>query len=249
MADLFSTAAAAISLVDVALKSAREIQNIIASIKGAQSSLFKALETICEVQGLLEGIQSLEADYQKASTPHVNPQILSRIRRNVKSINEDLMTLRVKIEEPIFATDSRFRRLSKALRFHNNERSIAKVCSQIEQKMRWINHDLTVIGRQSDLFQIGQLRTANDNTQLVVRGQTQFRDDTLGMLRSNAAVSQQLLNQQQHTHINMLDGHAQIRADIRYLQPGWLQNIPQILLHEGSASDATEILSITVMRM
>lgn len=54
MAEPFSTAAAAIGLVDVVIKSAREISNIIASLRDAPEELLYACERVYEVQNLLE---------------------------------------------------------------------------------------------------------------------------------------------------------------------------------------------------
>ncbi|KAL1635923.1 hypothetical protein SLS58_010028 [Diplodia intermedia] len=247
MADPFSTAAAAISLVDIAIKSAREIRSLIASIKDAPNALRQVQQTVCEIQRLLEVVRPLVDAYRSSSLPHIDPQSLSSIHFNVRSINEDLTTLRA-VTEPIFATDSRSRRLLKSFRFHKRKPMIDEARSRMGYRVALIQGTLSAIGRSNDLFQIGQVRTANDNTQLVIQGQTQLRDDTVGMLHSSAAVSQQLLHQQQTTHVNMLDGNAQIRAAIHSLQPSLLQNIPQILLHEGSASDATATLS-TVHRL
>lgn len=56
MAEPFSAAAAAIGLVDVTIKSAREISNLIASLKDASETLRHTHEVVCEVQRLLEDL-------------------------------------------------------------------------------------------------------------------------------------------------------------------------------------------------
>ncbi|OJD40623.1 uncharacterized protein BKCO1_1000608 [Diplodia corticola] len=244
MADPFSTAAAAISLVDVALKSAREIHSLIPSLRDAPKSLCWAFEVVCEVQILLQDFQNLVDAYRSSSMPHVSPQSLSSILRLVQSISEDLITLRAEAEEPIFNTDSRRRRILKSLRLHKKESSINKTCSRIERNVKFTHASLSALGRNNDLFQIGQLRTANENTKLVIHGQTQLRGDTLDIMHRNSAVSQQILTGQHHTHVEMLEGHAQLHADILAVQNNQLQNLPPILLHEGSAADAAATLSL-----
>ncbi|KAK0662649.1 hypothetical protein DIS24_g1730 [Lasiodiplodia hormozganensis] len=147
MAEPFSTAAAAISLVDVAIKTAREISNFITSLKDAPETLRQTHEAVCEVQRLLEDLQQLEDTYRKSSMAHINPQSLSSIRRAIRSINEDLSSLRVKIDEPIFNTDSLSRRFLKSLRIRNKERSIIKICSRLEQRVLFTHTTLSAIGR------------------------------------------------------------------------------------------------------
>lgn len=262
MADPFSTAAAAISLVDVAIKSAREISNFIASLKDASETLRQTHEAVCEVQRLLEDLQHLEDTYRKSSMAHINPQSLSSIRRAIKSINEDLSSLRVKIDEPIFNTDSLSRRFFKSLRIRNKERSITKICSRLEQRVLFTHTTLSVLGRyisnirfkgscakwalrNNDLVQNGALAIVNSNTQLVLRNQTQFQHDTLGTLHSNTAASQQLLREQQALSLDLLEGQTRLGADILdAINTIQVNNHAPILLHEGSANDAAATLSV-----
>lgn len=147
MAEPFSTAAAAIGIVDIVIKSAREISNIIASLRDAPEELLYACERVCEVQNLLEVLKRLENDCQYSHMPQISPQSLASIRRAAKSINDDLKRLRAKIDEPIFDFDSRTRRFLKSLRHLKGKQSIDRICFRLTQKISLIHCFLGTVGR------------------------------------------------------------------------------------------------------
>lgn len=193
---------------------------------------------------------------------HINPRSLSSIRLAVKSINEDLRFLRVKIDEPIFNTDSLARRLLKSLRVRNEERSIIKICSRLEQRVLLTHTTLSILGRYmpyihlknlranwafrgNDLAQIGALATVNENTRLVLHNQTQLQYDTLGPLQCNIAASRQLSREQQQFRVDVLNGQTQLRTDLLdSIKTNHVNNHTPILLHNGSANDAAATLAV-----
>lgn len=225
MADPFSTAAAAISLVDIVIKSAREISAIIAALKGAPENLHRAHERVCEVRSLLEHLTRLENSYRLRPIRQVNPQSLASICNIVKSIDSDLKLLRSKIEEPIINTDPLSRRVLKVFRFSRREESIDKIWSRLDHRVTLINGHLSALGRDNDITSRTLLETINDTSQGLVQE-----------LRTNTSVSQQLLRGQEELRDGVLDVRARLHN-----RP---QIYPRVHIYEGSANDAADVLSM-----
>lgn len=147
MSDPFSVAAAAISLIDIGIKTTREISSLISSMRDAPEELIRLNNKVTAFGALLEQLHTLWHSYSRSSLLAANQQSLLQIHRTLQQSKKDLQELRDKLGEPIRPSDPRLLRFWKAIKFPSRESSFKKICGRLDHSSAFLTNLLSVIGR------------------------------------------------------------------------------------------------------
>lgn len=147
MSDPFSIAAAAISLLDIGIKTTREISSLVSSMRDASGDLIKLNSKVRAFEALLYQLRSLLHSYSRSHLLAANQEALLLVHRTLIHSEEDLKALRGKLDEPIRQADPTFRRVRKTVKFPFKEAGLKKLCARLDDHTAVFTSVLSIVGR------------------------------------------------------------------------------------------------------
>ncbi|KAF4304860.1 hypothetical protein GTA08_BOTSDO00470 [Botryosphaeria dothidea] len=105
MADPFSTAAAAISLIDIAIKAAREVGSLVSTMHNAPDEILRINGQVALFESLMRQIQNLQLTYSHSTLREQNQNAFRLKCSALQQSAKDLQDLRKRLGALIHKSD------------------------------------------------------------------------------------------------------------------------------------------------
>lgn len=140
MADPFSTAAAAISLIDIAIKAAREVGSLVSTMHNAPDEILRINGQVALFESLMRQIQNLQLTYSHSTLREQNQNAFRLKCSALQQSAKDLQDLRKRLGALIHKSDPSATRILEKNQVHVQGRGYQKIGGQVGYPYRAVQH-------------------------------------------------------------------------------------------------------------